>query len=583
MLDRDALYINPRDFRTDDDKDDAASIGRAGAFAKSFRSFVTGGTISWRRRQLVLHFPPDLDFEIATPVTIPGNVSVLMESPVVVTAAPDALPSVFGDYDAWIDIGEDVAAYDHGSRWCRYDISVIRKIQSDWSSLDDLGVRLQNIQSSQIRLNRILGFCRNVELYAGAFSISFNHVTIGDLRGAKRHLTLNAGPHVTPFDDQFVNANQFYGGEFANGGGEGFGNQQIVGVWLKGGNTTGYTSNTFFGQSYEIAALGGSGEKLPVWIEGFASGIRFLGQRTEGSTSVHMRISDPDTVNCEFEDIYYSYVSTTFSGRTAAIDDQSTGQSSIYNSLADLPRRRALIPAWDSGLIARRSNQYDGSTAYAVGGFDLAASDFTMAAGNTSIDISGDVVRYESGRDLVRWLDTSNNKRFVIFVDTGDSTKGYVPAFRPYDSGGSVLTSNPSNPYVMGAVPSMFSWNAGLYSTGAYTANGVVTAAFFFVRFRSEVKKAALCLRGSGALSGTPFQIKSLKIMAAESPCASWTETRAPFDNGEFIGTAAPTSGAWKRGTRIYNFTPSASGTEGWVCVTAGTPGTWKAFGSVSA
>ncbi|MEA3044279.1 MAG: hypothetical protein QOH47_2117 [Sphingomonadales bacterium] len=93
----------------------------------------------------------------------------------------------------------------------------------------------------------------------------------------------------------------------------------------------------------------------------------------------------------------------------------------------------------------------------------------------------------------------------------------------------------------------------------------------------------ALCLRGSGALSGTPFQIKSLKIMAVESPCASWIETRAPFDNGELIGTAAPTSGAWKRGARIYNFTPSASGTEGWVCIAAGSPGTWKAFGSVAA
>ncbi|MEA3029280.1 MAG: hypothetical protein QOG13_605 [Sphingomonadales bacterium] len=583
MLNRDALYINPRDFRADDDEDDAASIIRAGAYAKSFRSFIPGGTISWQRRQLVLHFPPNLDFEIATPVTIPGNVSVLMESPVVVTAASDALPSEFGEYDAWIDIGEDVAAYDFGSRWCRYDISVIRKTQSDWSSLDDLGVRLQNIQSSQIRLNRILGFARNVEFYAGAYCVAFNHVTIGDLRGAKRHLTLNAGPHVTPFDDQFVNANQFYGGEFANGGGEGVGNQQIVGVWLKGGTTTGYTSNTFFGQSYEIAALGGSGEKLPVWIEGFASGIRFLGQRTEGSTSVHMRISDPNTVNCEFEDIYYSYVSTTFSGRTAVIDDQSNGQSSIYNSLADLPRRRALIPAWDSGLIARRSNQYDGSTAYAVGGFDLAAWDFTMAAGSTSIDISGDVVRYESGRDLVRWLDTSNNKRFVIFVDTGDSAKGHVPALRPYDSGGSVLTSNPSNPYVTGAISSMFSWNAGLYSTGAYTANGVVLASFFFVRFRSEVKKAALCFRGSGALSGTPFQIKSVKIMALDSPCASWIETRAPFDNGEFIGTAAPTAGTWKRGTRVYNITPSAAGTEGWICTAAGTPGTWKTFGVIAA
>jgi hypothetical protein len=48
-------------------------------------------------------------------------------------------------------------------------------------------------------------------------------------------------------------------------------------------------------------------------------------------------------------------------------------------------------------------------------------------------------------------------------------------------------------------------------------------------------------------------------------------------------GTAAPASGAWARGDRVYNLEPSAGGTEGWVCVTGGTPGTWKTFGAISA
>lgn len=46
---------------------------------------------------------------------------------------------------------------------------------------------------------------------------------------------------------------------------------------------------------------------------------------------------------------------------------------------------------------------------------------------------------------------------------------------------------------------------------------------------------------------------------------------------------AAPTTGAWLRGDRVYNSTPSAGGYLGWVCVTAGTPGTWKGFGSIQA
>jgi hypothetical protein len=48
-------------------------------------------------------------------------------------------------------------------------------------------------------------------------------------------------------------------------------------------------------------------------------------------------------------------------------------------------------------------------------------------------------------------------------------------------------------------------------------------------------------------------------------------------------GTAAPTTGAWSVGDTIWNTAPTASGNMGWVCVTAGSPGTWKTFGSIGA
>ena len=48
-------------------------------------------------------------------------------------------------------------------------------------------------------------------------------------------------------------------------------------------------------------------------------------------------------------------------------------------------------------------------------------------------------------------------------------------------------------------------------------------------------------------------------------------------------GTAAPTTGVWTAGDIIYGTAPTASGNIGWVCTTAGTPGTWKTFGAISA
>jgi len=48
------------------------------------------------------------------------------------------------------------------------------------------------------------------------------------------------------------------------------------------------------------------------------------------------------------------------------------------------------------------------------------------------------------------------------------------------------------------------------------------------------------------------------------------------------FGTAAPTGGTWSRGSICYNTTPSAEGAPGWICTTAGTPGTWKAMANLA-
>lgn len=46
---------------------------------------------------------------------------------------------------------------------------------------------------------------------------------------------------------------------------------------------------------------------------------------------------------------------------------------------------------------------------------------------------------------------------------------------------------------------------------------------------------------------------------------------------------AAPTTGKWAIGDIFYTIAPVSGNFIGWVCVTAGTPGTWKTFGAISA
>jgi hypothetical protein len=51
----------------------------------------------------------------------------------------------------------------------------------------------------------------------------------------------------------------------------------------------------------------------------------------------------------------------------------------------------------------------------------------------------------------------------------------------------------------------------------------------------------------------------------------------------EVLASAAPTGGTWKVGDIVWNSAPTAGGTVGWVCTTAGSPGTWKTFGTIAA
>lgn len=49
------------------------------------------------------------------------------------------------------------------------------------------------------------------------------------------------------------------------------------------------------------------------------------------------------------------------------------------------------------------------------------------------------------------------------------------------------------------------------------------------------------------------------------------------------LGPPTWTSRYWPLEQKIFNAAPSAGGVEGWICTTAGKPGTWKTFGAIAA
>lgn len=61
------------------------------------------------------------------------------------------------------------------------------------------------------------------------------------------------------------------------------------------------------------------------------------------------------------------------------------------------------------------------------------------------------------------------------------------------------------------------------------------------------------------------------------------TNWRDGGNNSWNFKAAAPASEYWHVGTRVYDTAVAAAGNIGWVCTTAGTPGTWKTWGVVAA
>jgi len=90
-------------------------------------------------------------------------------------------------------------------------------------------------------------------------------------------------------------------------------------------------------------------------------------------------------------------------------------------------------------------------------------------------------------------------------------------------------------------------------------------------------------------VNNTQFYAASgITILPWHSPSGGYANTAVQGTGraggiGRGFGTAAPAAGNWLRGDVVWNISPSAGGTIGWVCTASGTPGTWKTFGAIAA
>jgi hypothetical protein len=134
-----------------------------------------------------------------------------------------------------------------------------------------------------------------------------------------------------------------------------------------------------------------------------------------------------------------------------------------------------------------------------------------------------------------------------------------------------------------------------LYSGGALQTSGAsnyvsLGGGWYLFRFSGSSAQYNI---SSGHITGTvriyvttSSALTSSDFMAIGSYFIT-TETIAPLPSRSSrvvgYGTVFPTAGVWNQGDICWNTTPSAGGTPGWVCTTAGSPGTWKAMANLAA
>lgn len=77
--------------------------------------------------------------------------------------------------------------------------------------------------------------------------------------------------------------------------------------------------------------------------------------------------------------------------------------------------------------------------------------------------------------------------------------------------------------------------------------------------------------------------------LTGETTTLNVGKRRLDFPNGFGLadrkilsGTGPPDSGAYVQGDTMFNCTPTTGGPMGWMCVTGGDPGTWKAMANLA-
>ncbi len=518
----------------------------------------------------ILWLAPGANSRVTGGVSVPANIGVHMEADLIYAGPPGQTA---------LRIGEDAT----GTRHVAFELRVIRNA-TDWTQGNanprlaaDIGIELVNMQWCPISVRRVNGFAVGVKAWGKAGKgFAYNQVQLHFLNNCQVGLLLDRS------GGGFTNENNFHGGAF-----QVFDQAQDAlnryGIWITGDSSSSVNNaNRFWGPAFELQStqVAKANDCVPVVIEhGFFNIVhnaRCESNEVTGPLSVFARTLNQASWN-EFSLAWEYYPE----GETV-LQQQGAFQT---NSLT-IPRerfRRQPSLVFASGNLARKAVAYDGAGKVNVAGvlhqrYNNAPLPYLDGALST-VTVGADELTLDAAYGVGINIDSRTVKRFVIKRNVNPTNPGRVTV-QCFDAAGAQLTeADGGTTYCSGerdkALPFSAAW--GGYRLGNNRGGDV-----FFAVSAAVASVRVLCTGGgTSGNAADNLVIRDFSVLGLDAGAAG-TWTGLGDHGGQNLATQAPTSGTHLRGTVVWSDSLGTGNVLGWICQTAGTPGTWVPFGQMA-
>ncbi len=429
-----------------------------------------------------------------------------------------------------------------------YKIRLRRAVFSTWLDEADVGLELRNLNVCDIHLLQVNNFTVGVTCIGdNSKGFVYNNVYLGAL-------TDNAiALDITNDTAGWANENTFYGGRFAVSSTTNL-TLDRVGIRITSRATSKYTNNAnrFYAPSFEMNGQAASGNSTLMQVD-YGSVNIVENARSEGNdTGVLVQNNTSEA----------SYMSFAYADAGVAFVNNSTQSSGGVSRLRERMIDDSLRTIYKANAIHKAACYYDGATQVNVPGLTVGGG--TDLRGTSNLVINAEYLEIPSGRFAGFYMSTRLLKTFTLIREAEAGFGGRFMV-RCYDSTGANISQTATVKSAGGAGTPAYTASYG----GTRLSGADATGPMHF-NVSSDVDYVFVGVTGGTAVA----RIRS--IAAATSSAITPSTWLAFEDYGQNYATTPPTAGTWPVGKTLINANPS-NGIISWVCVAAGTPGTWIA------